>query len=199
MAQKLDDIVDATSVTSLVRQMNRRPGAPPDPLDGVHTVHERVRLFCGVLRVLAEDPFQPGHEMMALSLLHCATSELSQMLEWEASELALALVRERHHDGARYGSVDEFLTRHQQIVSHVIAVVDGLDHMSRGEPPSQPVGFAIDVVEFVDAMEGYLRWQDDVLLPLARRVLDRDRLAGVAAALAVRPDFATREMRILSA
>ena len=199
MAQKLDDIVDAASVTSLIRQIGRPRHAPPDPLDGVHTIHERVRLFCGVLRVLAEDPFQPGHEMMALSLLHCATNELSRMLEWEASELASALVRERHHDGACYGSVDEFLTRHQQIVSHVIAVVDGLDRMSRGEPQPQPVEFAIDVAEFVDAMEGYLRWQDDVLLPLARRVLDRDRLAGIATALAARPDFAAPAMRIFSA
>ena len=178
---------------------NGRRARREDPLDGVHSLHERVRLFCGVLRVLAENPFQPGHEMMALSLLHCAASELSRMLEWEATDFAPALVHERHHDGARYGSVDEFLTRHLQITSSVIAVVDGLDQISRGEPPARPVEFAIDVVRFVDAMEGYLRWQDDILLPLARRVFGHDRLAGVTAALAEQPDLAIPEMRILSA
>lgn len=199
MAQRLSEILDAASVTSLVRQLARPPGAPRDPLDGVHAIHERARLFCGVLRVLAEDPFQPGHEMMALSLQQCATGELSRMLEWEALEFAEALVHARHHDDTRYGRADEFLARHQQIVSSVPVVVDLLDQMSRSEEPARPAEFAINALQFVDALESYLRWQDNVLLPLARRVLNGDQLASVVEALAERPDFADPEFRILSA
>ena len=199
MGRKLDDILDAASVTSLVRQLERPSGAARDPMDGVHAMHERVRLFCGVLRVLAEDPFQTRRETMALSLLDWATNELSRMLEWEASDFAPALVRERHHDGACYSSVDEFLTRHRQIVSSVIIVVDGIDQISRGGSPARPVDFALDVLQFIDVMKSYLRWQDDVLLPLARRVLAHEQLQGVVAALARRSVFASPELCIRSA
>lgn len=199
MGQKLDDMMDTASVAALARQLRRPQDTALDPLDSVHAVHERVRLFCGVLRVLVEDPFQPGHEMMALSLLQCASGELVRMLEWEAADLASALVHERHQDGARFGSVEEFLVRHHQILASIIAVASGLDQISRGAPPSRPAEFAIEALQFVDTLESYLRWQDDILLPLARRLLDRDRLANVTAALTERPDFAASEFRTLSA
>jgi hypothetical protein len=165
-------MLDVATISSLARTMRRVPAASRDPLDSLYATHDRARLFCGVLRALAEDPFQPGREAMALSLLQCANDELAEMLHWEAACLAPAVTAARYRDGKPLDRVAEFLDRHRQVTSTLIHVVDALDQISRGGLPLRAADFAVESFNFAESMESYLRWEHDVLLPLARTMDD---------------------------
>ena len=109
------------------------------------------------------------------------------MLNWEAAKFVPAVGYECYRDGARRRHIDEFRARHQEVVSAAKFIVDGLDQLTRSGRLSRPVDFAVGTIRLIEAMDRYLHWQDDVLLPLARDVLDDDRLNGMVEALFEQP------------
>jgi hypothetical protein len=129
-------------------------------------MRDRAHLFCDVLSVLAEDLFQPGREAMALSLLDYATSELAQMLAWDADDLAPLLEHRYLRDDDVSGLLEECVARQHELSVMLPAIVAGLEAMIDIRLPPDPVAFAIDVVRFVAALKAYLRRQEHLLPPV---------------------------------
>jgi hypothetical protein len=158
MTSESGNVLDTVAKLPLGAEAERR-------LLSICCMRDRAHLFCDVLSVLAEDLFQPGREAMALSLLDYATSELAQMLAWDADDLAPILKHRYCRDDDVNGLVEECVARQHELTILLPAIVAGLEAMIDIRQPPDPVAFAIDVIRFVATLKAYLRWQEHLLLP----------------------------------
>ncbi len=165
---------------------------PPPPVtrrtgfDKVRRIHDRTRLFCSVLEILADDLFQIGREFMALSLSSFAADELAPLLSWEDAELAGALLTLASDDGSAQRLYDELVAQHATIVAMLPRVIDGIEAVSESRLPERPLEFVLGVLRLTQVVRHHIEWQGRVLLPFALAALSEASVTRLEAALAVR-------------
>ena len=160
--------------------------AVPSALNHLGGTHERARLFCSVLGILADDLYQIGREAMALSLLEYADTELAGLLRWEREELLRAFSRACAVDSVARLQYDAFLQRHRAVADALPAITDGLERIAIGRLPERPLEYVIAALRFTEAVKLHLDGQrHDVLAHLVERLAPSE-LSRLDASLAFR-------------
>lgn len=141
------------------------PPAETDDFGLLRGRHDRTRLFCGVLEVLADDLFQMGRETMALALGEYLNGELAQLLRWEREELLPDFSAAVPYEGAARAARDRFIRRHRAIADRLPSLVNGLDLIASGRLPDRPLDFVLEVLSFAETVRFHLDSQVRDFLP----------------------------------
>lgn len=155
------------------------------PLDFLLAEHERLRAQCEILDHLVDDPFHPGSQPAAASLVDYFENDYPGHITDEES--LFALLRSRSPKG---GEVDETISlleeEHAADEKLLKGVVRGLKSLVAGREPRLPVTFFANALAFIETQRRHMAWENSKLLPLARNVLTADELAELGRGMARR-------------
>ena len=153
------------------------PGAPldtaifADPIEFIRFEHYRQRTLCDRLRRLADDLGHPVAAEDAARILEYLSAELPLHVADEAEDLMpLLFERSMRREDAR--AIAETLDReHEADQRGTQRLFEALLSLAAGEPLADPTRFSTTARAFEDKLRRHLVWENQTLLPLARKSL----------------------------
>jgi hemerythrin-like domain-containing protein len=142
-----------------------------DPIEFIRFEHYRQRTLCDRLRRVAEDLGRPGAAEDAARILDYLSNDLPLHIADEADDL-MPLLCERCGPSDVARAIAETLDReHEADQRGTHRLFDALLSLAAGEPLADPVRFAAAARAFQDKLRRHLVWENQALLPLARKCL----------------------------
>ncbi|MGE5148061.1 MAG: hemerythrin domain-containing protein [Candidatus Eiseniibacteriota bacterium] len=142
-----------------------------DPIEFIRFEHYRQRTLCDRLRRLADDLGRPGAAEDAARILDYLSGELPLHIADEADDL-MPLLCERSVRRDEAQAIAETLDReHEADQRGIDRLFDALLCLAGGEPLAEPARFAAAARAFEDKLRRHLVWENQTLLPLARKCL----------------------------
>jgi hemerythrin-like domain-containing protein len=154
-----------------------------DPIAFLQAEHARQLALLGHLERLARAPAARGARVMAGVLLRWLEEDLPMHV---ADEEASLHPRLRPHDAG--GALALLAAEHRRDAGLVAACLPGLRAIAAGRPAG--TGFEAGVAAFLRLHRQHLHAEDRTIMPLARVVIDRDGLHGMATEMAARRGLA---------
>lgn len=157
-----------------------------EPIDYLYADHYRQRVVCRYLDEIAQDHQAARVPEIAALVLDYLVRDLPQHIADEEQDLfprlracctpedevqrILMLLSEEH-------------ARDQEVV---LALPAGLRSLIEGRPVADPEVFVQAASTFAECQRRHLAWEEGVILPLARKRLQPDDLAGLGRSMAAR-------------
>ncbi|HEX7008110.1 MAG TPA: hemerythrin domain-containing protein [Alphaproteobacteria bacterium] len=148
-----------------------------DPIEYLRFEHYRQRVLCDLLARIADDPTAPGNTDRVAWVLHYLETELVLHVADEEQDL-LPLLGRRCSGADALPDISGALA--QEHVSDEMlrrAVIVGLRALAEGRPLERPLDFIVRAQMLEERLRRHLVWENQTLMPLARRRLTRDDLA----------------------
>ena len=158
----------------------------PRPLDTLLAEHDQQYEACRRLENLAEDlGIEPMATEAAALKAHLAV-DLPRHEAFEEQHL-LPLLRRRCRARDRVEAIAARLySEHASDETLVDYIADDLASIAGGFRLANPLRLSLNVKSFVASQRRHLAWENEVLLPLARRRLTPEDLIGLGYSLALR-------------
>jgi hemerythrin-like domain-containing protein len=148
--------------------------------------HYRQRVTYGILKILADDPSRPNAREDAIAVLTSLTEHLPLHIKDEEDDL-FELLRSRALPEDRIAVIlDQLDSEHEEDERFVAGLLDELRRIAKGEPPSDPAAFRAAAHAFAELQERHLKWENNVVLPLAQERLTTEDLTRLGQCMAAR-------------
>lgn len=142
-----------------------------DPIEFIRFEHYRQRALCDRLGRVAEDLSRPGAGTDAAWVLDYLSADLALHIADEAEDL-LPLLRERCPSDGRVRALCDTLDReHERDERGRDRLLDGLRRLVQRRPVPDAEHFVAAARAFQDKLRRHVVWENQTLLPLARKVL----------------------------
>ena len=142
-----------------------------DPIEFIRFEHYRQRTLSDRLGRVADRLGRPGAAENAAWILDYLSTELPLHIADEAEDL-MPLLRERCQSRDQVQAICETLDReHEGDQRARSRLLDGLARLAAREPVADPANFAAAARGFQDKLRCHLVWENQTLLPLARKRL----------------------------
>jgi hypothetical protein len=142
-----------------------------DPIEFIRFEHYRQRTLSDRLGRIAEDPHGPETAGDAAWVLDYLSTDLPMHVADEAEDL-MPLLRERCPSRDQVEAICDALDRaHQSDERATGWLLEGLRRLAAHRLPADPQGFVGAALAFQDKLRRHLVWENQALLPLARKRL----------------------------
>lgn len=157
-----------------------------EPIDYLYADHYRQRVVCRFLDEIAQDP-EAGRSLdLAPRVLDYLVRDLPQHIADEEQDLFPRL-RARCTPEDQVERVLMLLSEeHARDQEVVLALPAGLRSLTEGRPLEERDLFVQAASTFAECQRRHLAWEEGVILPLARKRLKPDDLAGLGRSMAAR-------------
>ncbi len=157
-----------------------------EPIDYLYADHYRQRVVCGYLDEIARDHEAARVPEIAALVLDYLLRDLPQHIADEEKDLfPRLLARCRPKD-----DVERILMvlseEHDRDEEVILALPAGLRNLIEGRPLPAPEIFIQAASTFAECQRRHLAWEERVILPLARKRLQPEDLAGLGESMAAR-------------
>ena len=158
----------------------------PRPLDTLLAEHDQQYEVCRRLENLAQDLDVEPMTAEAAALTANLTVDLPRHEAFEEQHL-FPLLRRRSRPKDRVKSVVARLySEHARDRTLVEFIADDLELIASGFRLANPLRLRLNVKTFVAGQRRHLDWENELVVPLARRLLSPEDLVGLGYSLAVR-------------
>lgn len=165
------------------------PRARPEqflyPLEFLFAEHDRQRVLCVALERLADDPEAADARENAAAILAYLENDLPEHLADE-EDLFPLLERRSQPDDQVEAVLDQLRHEHEADGDYAHRVMVPLKDLAAGHPLADTSAFVHDARTFSILQRRHLAWENGTLLPLARKRLSRQDLAGLGRKMAAR-------------
>lgn len=156
------------------------------PLDFLVADHFRQLRVCALLERLVLDPEDPDAAALARTARDYLEQELPQH-ERDEEDLLLPRLIQRAQADDDIGSMVAILTsEHEDGRDRLPVLLDGLGRLAVGGRVADEAAFLQSLSAFTAMQRRHLRWENEVVLPLARRRLGAADLGEIGHAMALR-------------
>jgi len=163
-----------------------------DPIEFIRFEHYRQRALCDRLGRVAEDLGRPGASQDAAWILDYLSTDLPLHIADEAEDL-MPLLRERcQSDGHVHAICDTLDREHEHDERGKGRLLEGLRRLVARRPVADPDHFVSAARAFQDKLRRHLVWENQTLLPLARKVLWTGDLESLGLRIARRHGYSGR-------
>lgn len=180
----------------IVRVSDGLAASPPDarsflkPIVFLDREHYRQQVTYGILKLLADEPTRPTAREDAIAVLTSLTEHLPLHVKDEEQDL-FVMLRSRALPEDRVALVlDQLSAEHKEDERFVATLSDELRRIAKGEPPADPAGFRAAAHSFADLQQRHLKWENNVILPLAQERLSGEDLSELGQRMAARRGIA---------
>jgi hemerythrin-like domain-containing protein len=142
-----------------------------DPIEFIRYEHYRQRALCDRLGRIADDLRRPGAAADAAWVVDYLSADLTLHIADEAEDL-LPLLRERCRSDGRVRALCDTLDReHERDQRGRDRLLDGLRRLAARRPVADAGDFVAAARAFQDELRRHVLWENQTLLPLARKAL----------------------------
>jgi hemerythrin-like domain-containing protein len=157
-----------------------------EPIDYLYADHFRQRVVCKFLDDIAQDPEAGRVPELAVIVLDYLMQDLPQHIADEEKDLFPRL-RTRCKPEDQVERVLLLLSEeHARDQDVLLALPAGLRSLIAGRPLQRPELFVQAASTFAECQRRHLAWEEGVILPLARKRLGPEDLAGLGRSMAAR-------------
>lgn len=163
-----------------------------DPIEFIRFEHYRQRALCDRLGRVADDLGRPGATGDAAWILDYLSTDLPLHIADESEDL-MPLLRERgESDGEVLAICDTLDREHERDERGRDRLLDGLRRLVTRRPVADPAQFVSAARAFQDKLRRHVVWENQTLLPLARRLLWTGDLESLGLRMARRHGYSGR-------
>ena len=157
-----------------------------DPIEYLRFEHYRQRVLCDYLARIADDPTDPDHADRVAWVLTYLETDLVLHVADEEIDL-LPLLNRRCNGTDAVADIGGALA-HEHVSDEMLrtAVIAGLVALAAGRPLERPLEFIVKAQMLEERLRRHLVWENQTLMPLARRRLTGDDLARLGRRMARR-------------
>ncbi len=162
-----------------------------EPIEYIFADHYRLRQVIATMdRLLTEGLFalpvaeDAGADMAVIRAY--LVDELPKHIADEEEDLFPCLERRCHGDGDTKGILATLRQEHTEDFALLPPVTAGLDNLLGGREVTERELFETASARFVETQRRHIIWENNIVLPLARRHLDADDMAVMGRNLAAR-------------
>ncbi len=162
------------------------------PIEFLFEEHDRQRVICATLELLAHDctaDRAPENAVLGLGYLE---HEMPLHIADEEEDLFPLLTRRCAPEDELDELVALLSSEHETDEKHYLALLAPLRAIVDGRPPPNPMQFAADARAFAVLLRRHLGWENGTVLPLARRRLTAADRAEMGRKMAVRRGVSDR-------
>ncbi|HVO14051.1 MAG TPA: hemerythrin domain-containing protein [Alphaproteobacteria bacterium] len=163
-----------------------------DPIEFIRFEHYRQRTLCDRLGRVADDLNRPGAGGDAAWILDYLSTDLPLHIADESQDL-MPLLRERcQADGQVHAICDTLDREHERDERGRDRLLEGLRRLAARRPVADPDHFVSAARAFQDKLRRHVVWENQMLLPLARKILWTGDLESLGLRMARRHGFSGR-------
>ena len=173
-------------VLTTKRQGEIAPDVFLDPLGFILSEHQKQTCICRALERLVDDLSKDTSARLAASVLAYLTEDLpSHRIDEE--EVLFSMLESRFPKDEGVGGILSQLRReHVRDQTIVEKLLDDLTTLQCNVALFTPLNFIVNALMFSETQRRHISWEDNVLVPLARRVFTDADLVDLGRAMAER-------------
>lgn len=148
-----------------------------EPIDCLQADHFRFRLICDLLSKLAaapDDRLAPQTSRAVLDFLQA--DFLSHVADEEEDLLSFLRARGWPEGDDQTATSEQLFEQHRRNNELRLRLLPELYRLVAGQPPERPTAFFDSANALIDSLRRHLTWEEDAILPEARRRLTPDDL-----------------------
>ena len=156
------------------------------PIEFLFEEHDRQRVVCAALELLANDFASADAHHNAKLVLNYLERDLPLHIADEEEDLFPLLERRCHPDDNLDDPLALLNEEHETDRAYYARLLEPLRAIATGLKPTNPVSFANDAKAFAIFQRRHLGWENGTVLPLARKRLTAEDQAYMARKMAAR-------------